>query len=242
MEKIEELGNGISLIVSKEHKFGTDAILLADFARAKPKSVACDLGTGCGIIPFVWHSRGLCNKIYGVEIQQEAAEMAQRSVVINKSEDKINILHRNLKELKGKIPFGSVDVVTCNPPYKAPGAGIESKSESDRIARFETLCTVDDICISARNLLKSGGTLCMCMRPERLTDLLCSMRNVGLEPKRLRMITQRKGCSPWLFLVEGQKDANPNIVILPELTIENDDGNYSNDMLKVYGMYKERFI
>jgi len=241
-EKLEWLSDETSIIVSKAHRFGTDAILLADFACIKKNDLACDLGTGCGIIPMLWCGKNKGKTVYGVEIQEDAAKMAARSVLHNRLDERVVILNSDLKELKGKLPHAKFDLVTCNPPYKAPGAGIVSAEDSDKIARHETMCTLDDIVKASNFLLKSGGRLCMCMRPERLTSVIMSMKENKIEPKRLRLVSQRNNTAPWLFLIEGKKDAKPNISVLPHLFIENSKGNFTKDMIEIYGEYKNRYL
>ena len=186
-EKLEPLGKDMSIIVSRAHTFGTDAILLADFSNPKKKETLCDLGTGCGIIPLLW-----CKKetgdITAVDIQPAACDQLERSLSLNGLKDRVNVVNADLRSLKGVLNFGSFDLVTMNPPYKPVGTGIESESEADKIARHETMCTVDDAVKAAASLLRFGGRFCMCHRPERLCDIICSMRENKLEVKRLRFV------------------------------------------------------
>lgn len=237
-EHIEHLGGGIRVIVSEEHTFGTDALLLADFSMPRRKDIACDFGTGCGIIPFFWLRESAARQIYAVEIQQNAFSQLERSVQLNDSGDKLFCINSDLCELKGKIPFGQFDVVTMNPPYTADGDGIKSKSDSARIARHEMLCGLDDICLSASKLLKFGGRLCMCLRPERLCELITAMKNSGIEPKRMRFVSQRQGCAPWLVLLEGKRGRNSGLTVEKELYIEQ-NGKESDEMLRIIGSYRE---
>ena len=123
--KREPIGDGKFIYVSPHHTFGTDAVLLSNFAKAKKNDKAVDLGTGCGIIAFLMLRDGSCQSVYGVDISSEAIELAQKT----KEEyglDNFTPILSNLTELKGKLPFGSNTLVTCNPPYKAPGAGIKN--------------------------------------------------------------------------------------------------------------------
>ena len=142
-EKIEPLGNSLRIVVSEDHTFGTDAILLASFASIKRKDKACDMGTGCGIIPLIW-CKGETNEITAIDIQPKAVEQLKKSVEMNSLEGRINPVNCDLRSLKGVLDNGSYDLVTMNPPYKPVGTGIESISEAERIARHEVTCTVDD--------------------------------------------------------------------------------------------------
>ena len=202
-EHIEFINNELRLIVSKAHTFGTDALLLASFASPSKKALACDFGTGCGIIPFYWVREGACREIYTAEIQQNGYDQLCRSIALNET-DKIKPFNCDLRELPREFPKGQFDVVTMNPPYTKVNAGIESSAESAKIARHGITCDFDDVCSAAAKLLKFGGRLCMCIRPERLFELTCSMQRFKIEPKRLRFVSQRDGLSPWLVLVEGK--------------------------------------
>ena len=241
-ERLESLGNDINVITSPAHTFGTDALLLASFAAPKKHDTACDLGTGCGIIPLLWHSRGQGKQLYGVEIQEKGASQAQRGAILNGISETFTVLQADLKCLDPLLPAGHFDLISCNPPYKAPGAGLKSAREDALIARHETFCTVNDITASAARLLKSGGRLCLCMRPERLCELMVVMKAVNIEPKRLRLVSHRPGKSPWLILLEGRKNARPNMVIEPTLYMEDEGGTPSKELLFVYKEYKEQYI
>ena len=140
-EKFEPLGSGIEVIVSKRHIFWTDTILLANFAKPKKSDLACDLGCGCGTIPLIWcrESATTPENILGVEIQQEAYDMACRSVEHNKLKDKINIINADLRNLNGITPFGIYNLVVCNPPYKAEGTGIVNHDSEIQTRQFHLL-------------------------------------------------------------------------------------------------------
>lgn len=233
--ELQPLGGGVKIYVSEMHRYGTDALLLADFAAAVKFDTACDLGTGCGIIPLVWLSRGYRGRVYGVDIMPEAAELCRLSAEHNRFEDNfypVNADLRDISALPGRP--GSFDLVTMNPPYKRAGAGAPAKSGAARAARAESLCTPEDIVSAARYMLKNGGRLCMCSRPERLADIICAMRAGGMEPKRLRFAAQHSGCEPSLFLIEGKKAGRPGLRVLPTLHIEA-DGGWSEEMKRIYG-------
>lgn len=238
-ERLEPLGKNVKIVVSDSHPFGTDAILLSDFANVKSGDKACDLGTGCGIIPLLWCKSGKCRSIDAVDIQKKACDQLNKSIEINNFSDKLKVHNADLREIKGILPLGSYDVVTMNPPYKPVGTGIESLSEAERIARHETECTLDDAVSAAKKLLRFGGRFCLCHRPERLCDILVSMRNGGIEPKRIRFVVQNYGKSPWLVLVEGRSGGRPHLTVEPELTIKSPDGADSDELLRIFGDYRE---
>ncbi len=237
-EHIEYIGNTLKLIVSKAHTFGTDALLLASFAAPLKNSLACDFGTGCGIIPFYWLREGLCKQIYTFEIQEKGYNQLLRSIEIN-STDKIKPYNCDLRQIPKDVPKGKFDLITMNPPYTKENSGIISESESDKIARHGIMCSLEDVCQTASKMLKFGGRLCMCLRPERLFELTCAMQKFNIEPKRLRFVSQRDGFSPWLVLVEGKLGRKPGLVVEPELHIENSAGELSAEMIKILGTYRK---
>lgn len=237
-EHIEYIDGSLKLIVSDSHTFGTDALLLAAFSAPRSRNTVCDFGTGCGIIPFYWLREGVI-KVNAVEIQPLACDQLIRSIEINSLEERFSLYHSDLRELKGKLEAGTFDLVTMNPPYTAEGHGIISTSGADKIARHETSLELTDVFMSAARLLKFGGRMCICLRPERLTEAMMGMRQAKIEPKRLRFVSQRDGKAPWLFLLEGKKGRNPGIIVEKELHIENSDGSPSEEMLKIIGSYKK---
>ncbi len=238
-EHIETLGGGIGVIVSDEHTFGTDAMLLADFAEPKHADIACDLGTGCGIIPLLWARDGACGKIFGVEIQKKGYGQFKRSIEMNLLSDKVFAYNNDLKSLKGVLPFGSFSLVTMNPPYNAENAGIKSGSDSEKIARHETLCNIDDIARSASMLLKFGGRFCLCIRPERLFEVMRAMSENRLEPKKLRLVTSRADEKPWLCLIEARLGGKSGMAVRENMVIYGGDGGYSEEMLRILKPYRE---
>ena len=239
--KREPIGDGKYVYVSAHHTFGTDAVLLSHFANAIQHDKMVDLGTGCGIIAFLTLRDNKCQSAYGVDISPEAIELAR----ITKEEcaiDRFTPVLSDLKDLKGKVPFGSNTLVTCNPPYKAPQAGIKNPDSVKSVARHEVECTLEDIVAVSAKLLQTGGRLCMCQRPERLTDMMDLMRKYKVEPKRLRLVCKCVGESPWLVLLEGRRSGKSAITIEPTLYVEDGNGNFSKEMIDIYGSYKEAYL
>ena len=237
-ERLEPLGKNSSVIVSDDHGFGTDAILLASFCGVTGKTKACELGTGCGIISTLWFKNG-CRSITAVEIQQKACSQFEKTIRLNGAGESITLLNGDLRELKGVLPQGSFDLVCMNPPYKPLGTGIESRSEADRIARHETMCGIDDVTGCAASLLRFGGRLCMCHRPERLADVIVSMRCAGIEPKRIRFVVQQEGKKPWLFLIEGRRGSGRGMTVERELVIKEADGSNTAELREIFGDYMD---
>ncbi len=239
-EHIETLGKGVKIIVSDIHHFSTDTILLSNFSNPKAKDKVIELGTGCGTIPLLITKNNQNQDITAVDIQTDACSLLQKSISLN-GFDNIKVINSDFKELKGKVPFGEFNLVICNPPYKEDGTGIHNPDSGKMTARHEVACTLEDIIRVSSSLLNFGGRLCMCLRPERLTDMLSLMRNYHLEPKRLRFVQQRQKKEPKLFLIEGRKGGKPGFMkVLPVLMIEDEKGNFSQEMLDIYGDYKEQ--
>lgn len=239
-EHFEPLGNGIEVIVSPTHHFTTDTILLAHFANPKKNAKCVDLGSGCGTIPLLWSRFDKNLSITAVEIQEDGADMIKRSVEHNKLSESLTPLLADLRDLKGKIPFGYFDVVTCNPPYKIAGGGITNFEEGKLLVRHESTCTMEDVVKTASKLLQFSGTFSMCQRPERLTDALTLMRKYDLEPKELRLVQGKADKKPKLFLLKGKKGGKEGYLeVLPTLIIENIDGTFTDEMNEIYGCYQQ---
>lgn len=235
----EPLGKGFAVSVTKTHHFSTDTILLADFSKPEGRRLCADLGTGCGTIPLIWLRDNAEAEADVVELQEDAVLLARQSVGRNGLGDRLRVHHADLRALRGVLPFGCYDLVSCNPPYKLSGTGIPNPDSARLVARHENECTLDDICAAAASLLQFGGRFCLCQRPERLTDAMEAMRAHNLEPKRLRLVQQRLGKEPKLFLLEGRRGGKRGFMqVLPTLFIENESGGFSDEMLQIYGSYK----
>ena len=236
--KYEKLTDKIYVCASSDHRFGTDAFLLADFSQYRQKDKACDLGTGCGIIPLIMQKYRPPQVTYAVDIQEGAIE--QLRLGLEKSETSgIVPICADLKELWEDAPLGQLDLVTCNPPYKVNNAGFQSVITAQKIARHEILCTIDDVCAAAKKLLKYGGRLCVCNRPERLSDVIFAMKNNDIEPKRLRFVSKNPDEAPWLFLIEGKKGSKPFMKVEPQLYIRSENG-FSEELQQIYATGKEQ--
>lgn len=225
----------LTMYVSDDHRFGTDAFLLAYYAGVRPDSVVCDLCTGCGIIPLIFCKNVMPRLIYAVDIQEEAIELLQKSVEKNHLENTIQPIRADLKELSQQyLTYESVDIVTVNPPYMTNGSGFEKISRPQAIARHELMCTVDDVCNTAGKLLKYGGLLKMCHRPERLSDVINAMRENKIEPKSITFVHNSILEKPWLFLITGKKGAKSGMIVEKPMILRNDDKSYTEEYTRLY--------
>lgn len=233
----EKLSDKIYVCISTEHRFGTDAFLLCHFAKSRHKDIAADFCSGNGIAALLLERDYSPKKIYALEIQKKAYDQLCLSTDKSGLKDKIIPIKGDLKDFRADE---ELDLIICNPPYKANGAGIKNDDMSSSIARHEMLCTIDDVCASASRNLKFGGRLCVCNRPERLCDIMVAMRKNNLEPKRLRFVSKNKNTAPWLVLVEGKKGSKPFMKIEPQFYIQSEDGKGFSDELKaLYRLYAE---
>ena len=240
-EHFEPLSPALEVIVSRQHCFNTDTILLAWFSAPKHKDICCDFGTGCGTIPLLWEARYQPRRTYAIEIQDDAFSMASRSVCHNRLEETITVLHGDLRAVcqSKEPPFcEGLDLIACNPPYKEKGSGLVNPDAAKAIARHEQTCTLEEICAAAAKALRYGGRFCLCQRPQRLAEIMTILSQAGLEPKRLQLVQQKTSKAPSLFLVEAKKGSRPGLIVEPVLCIEDDSGDFSPAMQKIYGSYK----
>lgn len=237
-ERLDDLQcNGYYIIQNPEmFCFGMDAVLLSDFATGKPKGKVIDLGTGTGIIPTLMHARGKGTHFTGLEIQESSVDMASRSVLYNKLQDKIEIIQGDIKEVPCIFKAASFDVVTSNPPYIQESHGLENLMEPKNIARHEILLNLEDVIKAAAYLLKEGGSFAMVHKPFRLAEIIRLMSKYRLEPKRMCMVQPYVDKEPNMVLIEANKGGRTMMKIEPALVVYNKDGSYTEDLLKRYNM------
>lgn len=216
--------------------FGMDAVLLSNFARVKKGERVLDLGTGTGIIPILLAAKTEGQGFVGLEIQEESADMARRSVAHNSLEDRVEIVDGDIKEAATIFGPASFDVITTNPPYMIGQHGISNPSDTKAIARHEVLCTLDDILKESARILKPKGRFYMVHRPFRLAEILSKMVAVGIEPKRMRLVHPFVDKEPNMVLIEGLRGGNSRMTIEKPLIVYKEVGVYTEDLLSEYGM------
>ena len=205
------IGHQIRIAVSAEHRFGTDAVLLAYFSRPATGERVCDLGTGCGILPFLWLRDGIPAAITGVELQKEAVALARQSATANHWDDHVLFYNADLREWASLHP-AAFDRVTCNPPYFPAENGRHAHSPAARYARQEGYgCTFEEVCRAAATLLTDGGRFCFCHRPEQQARLFTALTALGFTPVRTVTVRQRADKPPFLLLVEAQKGGSADV-------------------------------
>lgn len=218
---------GHDIYVSGDHRFGTDAILLAEFSKPSSKDNVCDLCSGCGIIPMLFFAWGKAPaKAYAVEIQDEAVSLMRMTADKNKLTERFIPVRADLTkdEELFAVPRGKMELVTANPPYYRAGSGEERLSPAQANARHELLCDLEGVIRAASLLLKYGGYLKMCHLPERLADIFCLMRKYGIEPKVMQFAHHRDTSErPYLVLVSGKKGGKPGLIAEKAITVEDTD-------------------
>ncbi len=235
-ERIDDLQiNGLKIIQNIDgFCFGLDAVLISNFAKVKKNSTVVDLGTGTGIISLLVSAKSSADKIYAVEVQEDVADMASRSVRLNKLESRIKVLNINLKNVSKHIPNGSVNTVISNPPYIKFGSALVNPNESKAISRHEVLCTLEDVISAGARLLCEKGEFYMVHRPSRLVDIIDFSRKYGLEPKLLRFVYAREGDEANIVLIKLVKSANPELKVLPALYVYKSDMEYTDEIFEIY--------
>lgn len=236
-ERIDDLEyKGLKIIQNTEgFCFGIDAVLLSDFAKEiKNNSKVLDLGTGTGILSILLSGKTNLNKIYGIEIQEEVANMAQRSVQLNNLENKIEIINKNIKDLENIFEKNSFDAIVTNPPYKKINTGEKNEKENKLISRHEVTASLDDFIKISFNLLKDKGSFYMVHRPERLAEIIYKLKQNKLEPKIIKFVYSNVKSEPKLVLIKSVKNAKEFLKIEKPLFIYNEYENYTDEILKIY--------
>jgi tRNA1(Val) A37 N6-methylase TrmN6 len=236
-ERVDDLQcRGLKIIQDREgFCFGTDAVLLANFAEVRKGQRVIDLGTGTGIIPILLAGKTEAGEITGIEIQEDVAAMASRSVLLNDLAGRVNIVNGDIKNAVSLFGRESFDAVTTNPPYKHGGSGLVNPDDRKAISRHEVKCTLEDVISVSSELLKGGGRFFMVHRPERIADIICLMRQYRLEPKRLRFVHPSYRKCPNLLLIEGLKYGGAFLKFMDPLYVYDDEGNYTREIIEIYG-------
>lgn len=236
-ERIDDLQYKNLKIIQNEMGFcfGIDSVLLSDFAKKiKRNAKVIDLGTGTGIIPILLCGKTELKRIVGVEVQEEVFDLANRNIKLNNLENKFEVINENIKNLKNIYEYGSFDVVVTNPPYKKENTGIKNLNNKKLISRHEITANLEDFVEISKYLLKDRGRIYMVHRPDRLVDILFLMRKNKLEPKKIKFIYSNVNTEPKLVLIEAVKNAKPFLQIEKNLYIYNENGEYTDEILKIY--------
>lgn len=235
-ERVDDLQrNGLRIIQSPSaFRFGMDAVLLADFARLRPRDRVADLGTGTGILPLLLSQKDESCTFDAIELQPDMADMAFRSVRLNGLEERIRVHAADMRQAHELLGYQSMDAVICNPPYGKKGGTLGSETASVLLARHETDCTIDDVAKACSALLKNHGRLSIVFPAQRLLELCDALRNHRLEPKRIRMVCAHVDKPPYLVMIEAMKNTKPHLLWMPPLVVYHADGTETDEIKRIY--------
>jgi tRNA1Val (adenine37-N6)-methyltransferase len=219
----------------KGYRFSIDSAILAKHVSLKATDVAVDLGTGCGIIPLILSLKTPLAHIYGVEIQEDLADLASKNVQMNGMEESISVIHGDMKDVRTFLTPASADVVFSNPPYRKLHSGRINPEAERAVARHEIKASVRDVLSAAECLLKASGNFVVIYPAERTVDLVSQMRALNLEPKRLRWIHSRQNSEARLVVAEGTKHGNPGLKVVAPLVIYEASGEYTEEVREMLG-------
>ena len=230
----EQIGGKYRMELSQtQFSLSTDSIALADFARVFSGARVCDLGCGCGALGLLLLAKCETLQVTGVEIQEPAARCAAENAAQN-GLSQFSVLHGDLREYRTLLPANGFDIVVSNPPYYPPGSGHLRREDSLSIARSELMCPLDALCAAAARALRWGGRFFLVHKPERLTDLLCTLRAHRLEPKRIRLVRHHAGADANLVLIAARRGGKPGVMLEPELLLFTPDGQETTDYRRIY--------
>ncbi len=236
-ERIDDLQlSGLRIIQDPDRFcFGMDAVLLSGFIKTGRGDICLDLGTGTGIIPILMSAKTEAGHMTGLEIQPESAGMARRSVELNDLSDRIDIVTGDIKEAASMFEAASFDVITSNPPYMIADHGLPNPDSALAIARHEVCATLDDVVSAAAHLVKTGGSFFMVHRPFRLAEIIRTLSDHKLEPKRMRLVYPYVDKEPNMVLIQAVRGGRPRMQVEPALIVFDSQGVYSEEMVRDYG-------
>ena len=235
-ETLDVLTDDMRIFQKRERafRFGTDSVLLADFAGAKKGDRAVDLGSGTGVIALLMCDREKSLACDEVEIQGEMAEMAGRSVEINGLHDRVRVHHMDMREAARILGYEKYSLAVCNPPYGREGAGTGSVSQGENMARHEAACGIGEIAQAAAKLLRPGGRLACVFPAQRMFELMLAMHEARLEPKRVRIVQHAPGRAPSRVLVDAVKAGGSQLHWMEPLVLTDGNGKYTAEWNRIY--------
>lgn len=236
-ERIDDLQRSHLEIIQNPGRFsfGMDAVLLSGFAGAAEGDRVLDLGTGTGILPLLMSAKTGAAHFTGLELQPESADMARRSVALNGLENKIDIVTGDIREADALFAAASFDVVTSNPPYMTSQHGLRNPNDAMAIARHEVCCRLEDVAAAAQKLVRPGGHFYLVHRPFRLAELMVTLCACRLEPKRMRLVYPFADREPNMVLLDCVRGGRPRITVEKPLIVYETPGQYTREILDLYG-------
>ncbi len=236
-ERVDDLHrNGFQIIQNgKLFCFGMDAVLLSGFAKVKAQGTALDLGTGTGIIPILLAAKTQGRHFTGLEISPTSADMAARSVLLNDLQERVEIVRGDIKEAGELFAPASFDTVTSNPPYMIGQHGLVNPDLEKAAARHEILCTLEDVVRAAAKLVRPGGSFFLVHRPFRLAEIIRTLSQYSLEPKRMQLVYPYVDREPNMVLIEAVRGGKPRMTVEKPLIVYREPGVYMPEITEIYG-------
>ncbi len=236
-ERLDDLERNNLFIIQNPNRFcfGMDAVLLSGYVSVGPRENVMDLGTGNGILPILLSGKTEGRHFTGIEIQEESADMARRSVELNGLEDRIEIVTGDFREAPEHFGKGTFDVVVTNPPYMGKENGLQNPKDEKAIAKHEIFCELSDVLRTAAALLKVGGRFYMVHRPFRLPEIMTGMVKEGMEPKRLRLVYPFVDKEPNMVLIEGRRGGKPFLTVEKPLILYREPDVYTDEIRECFG-------
>ena len=218
MERRDYVNDSLELIQDTEGlTFGTDALLLAGYISGKYKR-GCELGSGSGIISMLLLSRNKIDNVTALEVQKEYASLTKRNAELNRLSERLEALCTDVRDYRASADF---DIVYTNPPYMKVTSGKENLESKKNIARHEVMGDISDFCLATKRILRFGGSFAVVYRPDRLTDLICAMREAKLEPKRITFVHADTNSEPSMVLISAVKGGAEGLKIMPPLFLNH---------------------
>ena len=235
-ERVNKINEHLSLIEDKDSlTFGTDAYLLSAYLPKRSKHIGIELGIGSGVISLLAITKEKCHHVYGIEVQKEIAIIAKRNGEINGLSDQFTVINKDLRDVSVKDIGEEVDLVFSNPPYMKSTSGKLNKNEHKNVSRHEVFGEINDFCACAKRLLKHGGSFYVVYRPDRMADLIHSLKCNGLEPKKLTFIHANSNTPPSLLLISAKKGGKSGLIIDKPVYIYKDGTTeYTEQFNKIY--------
>lgn len=235
-ETLEELGRaGLRLIQpKKQFRYGTDSVLLSDFAASKRFSRAVDLGAGSGVIGLLIAARAPAAQVDCVEIQPWAADILGRNIELNGMKDRMRSFAMDMREAAAVLGREKYDLAVSNPPYYDAATSLRSPREQINTARQDGECSPDELCAAAFSLIKTGGRFAVVYPAARAMAVLRAMEANRITPKRIRCVQDMPSRAPKLLLVEGVKQGGEGLNWLPPLILHDESGAETDEYRRIY--------